>query len=150
MAENSKGKVGRRGEGHVSYTVPRSFRLAVSSNNSFALALALPLTRQDLARLCGDVPNGLNDAHHSRILQSEREYVLPYALIVGRVPVEHLPPSSGSSAAALSIAGIVFAFTLRRHCLGHRGGRGELLRDGEREECCCERGGVVAHAESVE
>ena len=134
----------------MSHTVPRSLRLAVTSKNSFVFAMALPLTRQDLARLCGDVPNGLHDAHHSRILQSEREYVLPYALIVGRVPVEHPPPSSGSSAAAPSIAGIVFALALRHHCLRHRGGRGELLRDGERKECCCERGGVVAHTESVE
>lgn len=134
----------------MSHTVPRSFRLAVTSNNSFAFALALPLTRQDLARLCSDVPNGLHDAHHSRISQSEREHVLPYALIVDCVAVEHPPPSSGSSAAAPSIAGIVFALTMRRHCLGHCGGRGELLRDREREECCCERGGVVAHAESVE
>ncbi len=69
-------------------------------------------------------------------------------------------PSSSASASADAVAavaaargvtaGVVFALTLYCHCLGHRGGRGELLRDGEGEEGCCERGGVGAHAEGVE
>jgi len=55
--------------------------------HSFTFALTLSLAREDLARFCGDVPNGLHYAHHSRILQSKREHVLPHALIVDRVPV---------------------------------------------------------------
>jgi hypothetical protein len=134
----------------VSHKVLRPLRLGVKSYDSFAFALSLPLTCQDLARLCGDIPNGLHNAHHSRILQSESEYIFPHALIIDCVPVQHPPPSSGSSGAVPGIAGIVFGVTLHRHGLCHRSGRGELLRDGKREEGCCERGRVGSHAESVD
>jgi hypothetical protein len=119
--------------------------------HSFTFALA----REDLARFRGDVPNGLHYTHHSRILQSKREHVLPYALIVDRVSVQQLPPSRCTSCTAFAVsatrnnAGVV-AFALRCHCLGHGSCRRELLRNGEGEERCCERRGIPANAKRIE
>jgi hypothetical protein len=119
--------------------------------HSFAFALTLSLAREDLARFCGDVPNGLHHAHHSRVLQSKREHVLPHALIVDRVPVQRQPPSPCASCAGFAVCNnaSILAFALRHHCLCHRGCRRELLCDGEGEEGCCERRRVGANAERI-
>jgi len=67
--------------------------------------------------------------------------------------LEHLPSADAAAAVAATrrvVAGVVFALTLYCHCLGHHGGRGELLCNREREEGCCKRGGVGAHTKGVE
>jgi hypothetical protein len=121
---------------------------------SFTIALTFSLAREDLARFCGDVPNGLHYAHHSRILQPKREYVLPHALIIDRVPVQQPPLSPRTSCTAFIVSAArnnagVLAQALHCHCLGHRSCRRELLRNGDGEEGCCERGRVGADAERI-
>src|SRR6266446_23227 len=124
--------------------------------HSFTFALTISLARQNFARFCGDIPNRLHHAHHSRILQTEREHVLPYSLIVNRVPVQQLPSYSRTlcnAFAATATAGnnaIVVAFALGCHCLSHCSCRRELLRNGEGEKSCCDRGRIFANAKRIE
>jgi hypothetical protein len=52
------------------------------------LVLMLLLTGGYFSRFGSDVPHGLHDAHHPRVLQSEREHILPHPVIERRVPIE--------------------------------------------------------------